>query len=71
MVPHVMKVLRRQESVLKQRSERRFDIEGVGSREANQARVARDEVVGGFEIGGEDGGERGGGWREGVGWFEE
>lgn len=52
--------------MLEESGQRRLDVEGVSTRKTNEARVAGDEVVGGFEVDGKDGGEGvRGGW-EGV-----
>ena len=53
--------------MLEKCGEGRFDVEGVGAGEPDEARVAGDEVVGGFEVDGEDFGKGGGRWGEGIG----
>ena len=71
MVPDIVQILWGEEAMFEKCRERRFDVKGVSTSEPDQAWVARDEVVGGFEVDGEDFGEDGGGWGEGVGFGGE
>lgn len=53
MVPHVVQLVRRDESVVLNSPNRWLDIEGVAPGEADELGVARDPVIGRSLCGGE------------------
>lgn len=66
MIPNIMEILGGEETVLKKRGKRRFDVERVGAGEADEARVTGNEAIGSFEVDGKHFGEDSGGGGQGV-----